>query len=95
MVVAGLGEPSTSALLENLHANQILLLSMGPLPKVVFDGLYTHTAENVWPQIREGASTLNDLILSANHISAAAWTSRQKTGNQDFHWWMTHTCCKL
>lgn len=50
--------------IEELQAGQILLISMGPLPKIVFDGLYTHTSSNIWPQIREGASSFDSLVLT-------------------------------
>lgn len=50
--------------IQQLKPNQILLLSMGSLPKLVFDGLYNHTSVNTWPQVREGANTFNSLILT-------------------------------
>jgi hypothetical protein len=61
-VIGSISDPNTINKLKNLKTNQVMLLSMGYLPKVVFDGLYAHTAVNIWPQIREGASSLNDLI---------------------------------
>lgn len=50
--------------IEMLQPGQMLLLSMGFLPKTVFDGIYTAHARNVWPQIREGATSFNSLILT-------------------------------
>ena len=31
---------------------------------MVFDGLYTHTDSNIWPQVREGAGSFSTLILT-------------------------------
>lgn len=50
--------------IEQLQPGQILLLAMEPLPSIVFDGLYTHVGNNIWPQIREGQNTLNNLFLT-------------------------------
>jgi hypothetical protein len=48
--------------LASLESYQILLLSIPNLPKVVFDGLFTHHAKNIFPPVREGASTLTSLL---------------------------------
>lgn len=61
---ANIDDPSAIRQIQTLKHGQILLLSVGPLPKVVFDGIYTHTGDNVWPQIREGANSFNSLILT-------------------------------
>lgn len=67
--VADITKPETTQKLLNLQPNQILVLSIGPLPKVVFDGLYNHTGSNMWPAIREGENTKNSLLLTGKpHI---------------------------
>lgn len=48
----------------SLKPGQVLLLSMGTLPKVVFDGLYADTHSNIWPQIREGEGSLSILLMN-------------------------------
>lgn len=57
-----LAEDNAFQVIKSLRPGQILLLSMGSLPKVVFDGLYTYTGNNSWPAIREGESSLSMLI---------------------------------
>lgn len=77
--VANIADPYTIKRLQTLRSGQILLLSMGPLPKTIFDGLFTNTGPNIWPQIREGASSFSSLVLTGRpHIrcrgdDAAAW----------------------
>lgn len=67
--VASMSDADTIKRIQTLQPGQILLLSMGPLPKIVFDGLFTHTGANIWPQIREGASSFDSLILTGRpHI---------------------------
>lgn len=61
---ADVSDTDASTKIENLQPGQILLLSVGSLPKLVFDGLYAHTDTNIWPQIREGQSSLNVLALT-------------------------------
>jgi hypothetical protein len=58
---ADLNDAASIDQINNLQPGQILLLSMGPLPKIVFDGLYNHTASNIWPQVYEGAATFSAL----------------------------------
>ncbi|MEO8402101.1 MAG: hypothetical protein ABI597_09965 [Gammaproteobacteria bacterium] len=62
--VASISDAKTINTLNTLQPNQILLLTLGSFPKTVFDGLYTHTGENIWPQIREGYSSLSSLMLT-------------------------------
>ena len=62
--IASAEDASAVQKIQQLQNNQILLLSMGALPKIVFDGLYTNTSENTWPQVREGANTFNSLVLT-------------------------------
>jgi len=50
--------------LSNLRSGSVLLLTLGSLPKTVFDGLYTHTGSHIWPAIREGENAKNSLILN-------------------------------
>jgi hypothetical protein len=67
--IADAADNHTPAVIDALKPNQVLLLSLGQLPKNIFDALYTHTAENIWSPIREGASSLNSLILTGRpHI---------------------------
>lgn len=62
--IASLDHAKTQQQITDLKSDDILLLYTGPLPKVVFDGLYTHTANNMLPAIREGASAFNSLIFT-------------------------------
>ncbi len=62
--VATISDPATINKIKQLKSGQILLISMGSLPNTVFDGLYTYIANNIWPQIREGQNTLNNLLLT-------------------------------
>jgi len=61
---ASLSDVDASSRIQNLKPGQILLLSVEPLPKIAFDGIYNYTDENILPAIREGANTLNTLILN-------------------------------
>ena len=63
-IMASLSDPNTASIISQLKAGQILLLSMGALPKIVFDGLYTQTGPNIWPPLREGPNSFDSLILS-------------------------------
>lgn len=70
--IANITNPGTEQKLLHLQPGQILLLSLGALPKVVFDGIYNYTAENSWPQIREGENTKNSLLMTGRpHIRIA------------------------
>lgn len=62
--VAAISDIETVKRIQSLQPGQILLLSMGPLPKIIFDGIYTYSGDNSWPQIREGASTFDSLVLT-------------------------------
>jgi hypothetical protein len=62
-LTASLTDTDVSRKIQSLQPGQILLLSMGALPKNVFDGIYSHVAPNVWPQIREGEGSLSMLLL--------------------------------
>lgn len=67
--IASISSVDTITQLQNLQPGQILLLSMGPLPKIVFDGLYAYTGDNILPQIREGMGSLSSLIRTGRpHI---------------------------
>lgn len=60
--LASLDDADITQKIQALMPGQILLLSMGSLPKIVFDGLYSYTGENIWPAIREGESSLSLLL---------------------------------
>lgn len=67
--IASLSQTGTINLFQQLKnpkkTQQIILLSMGSsLPKTIFDGIYTHTAENIWPQIRQGANSFSSLVTT-------------------------------
>ena len=67
--IANLTDPDAANKILNLKNGHILLLSVGSLPKVVFDAIYNYDATNVWPQIREGENTFNTLLLTGRpHI---------------------------
>lgn len=91
-----LDAPDAQQRIQQLQPGDILLLSMGPLPKVVFDGLYTHTDENIWPQIREGANSFNSLILTGKpHIRCGMAGDGWELGmneikNETFKNWFSH-----
>lgn len=62
--VTNLSDPDAEQKLSHLQANHILILELGSLPKIVFDGIYNHTAPNIWPAIREGENAKNSLVLT-------------------------------
>lgn len=71
---ADIKDTSTIDRLLLLKPGEILLLSVGALPKEVFDGIYNHTDTNVLPAIREGANTFNSLVLTGRpHIRCEPW----------------------
>jgi hypothetical protein len=61
--IASMNDPETIQKINALQPNQILLLSIGSLPKIVFDGLYTHHQSNIWPAVYEGAGSFSMLSL--------------------------------
>lgn len=63
--------------INHLQPGQILLLSMGNFPKNVFDGIYTHTAANIWPQVREGAGSFSSLAVTGKPSLECAITLYQ------------------
>jgi len=60
--MASVGDPDVNQKIKSLAPGQVLLLATGPLPKVVFDGLYSYTGANILPAIREGEGTLSMLL---------------------------------
>ncbi len=68
--IANLNQPETINLFKQIHekklspSKKIILLSVGSLPKTIFDAIYTHTDDNVWPQVREGANSFYSLITT-------------------------------
>ncbi len=71
---ANLSDPDLSQKIHHLSPYEILLVSMGPLPKVVFDGVYTYTNDNIWPQVREGESSLNSLLVTGKPNIRCSWS---------------------
>ncbi len=72
--IASVREKKTCQQLQALQADDILLLSLGALPKIVFDGLYYHRPSHCWPAIREGANALNALLLQGRpHFRCGPW----------------------
>lgn len=71
--VVDLADAQAIQKIQNLTANKILIVSTGPLPKIVFDGLYNHTSTNIWPEIREGANSFNSLILTESPHLRCMW----------------------
>lgn len=79
--VADISDPQSIQQIKLLQPGKILLLSLGSLPKKVFDGLYNHTGTNVWPQIREGASSFNSLVLTGKaHFRCGTIDGFEKNG---------------
>jgi hypothetical protein len=75
---AELKEATLALQLAQLGPDKILLLSFPTLPKIIFDGLFTHAAPNVLSPVREGASSFTSLIVTRGrpHIhcrSAMDW----------------------
>lgn len=62
VVTASLTEADAKQKIQSLQPGQIMLLSVGPLPKIVFDGIFTHRSTNIWSPVREGEGSLNALI---------------------------------
>jgi hypothetical protein len=60
--IAKLSNPATKNIMLQLKENEILLLYMGKIPKIIFDGLFTQTGSNIWPVVREGASSLTGIL---------------------------------
>lgn len=72
--IADISDPKTTKIISDLKPGQILLLSLGSLPKTVFDGIYNHTDTNIWPQVREGANSFNTLALTGRpHFRCGGW----------------------
>lgn len=63
MFTANMNDPDTIQKINSLQSGQILLLSVGSLPKTVFDGLFTHHQSNIWPAVYEGAGSFSMLSL--------------------------------
>lgn len=60
--MASIGDTDVDQKIQSLAPGQVMLLATGPLPKVVFDGLYSYTGTNSWPAIREGEGSLSMLL---------------------------------
>jgi len=62
--IASSENSTTKNLLKHLKNDEIILLSLGPLPKKIFDGLFNYTNTNIWSPIREGNNSFSSLILT-------------------------------
>jgi hypothetical protein len=81
LLTASLDDADTARKIQALQPGQILLLSMGVLPKVVFDGFYAHQADNIWAAMREGEGTLSMLIMKGRpHLRCGEFAYRINEG---------------
>lgn len=85
--VADISDPATIHIIHTLKPDSILLLTIGAMPKTVFDGLYTHVAPNVLPQVREGAGTFNTLVATGRPSIECANTVHQSQDEPSYVTW--------
>lgn len=78
--IADISDPDAADKIKSLKEGQILLLSLGKLPKIVFDGIYSYQAKNMWPSIYEGAATFSMLALSSKPRFECNDSSVEKSG---------------
>ncbi len=64
VLTANIDDPDAVSTLQQLKPGQILLLGMGTLPKEVKEALFGYSGKNAWPQVREGAGSASNLILT-------------------------------
>ena len=80
---ADLNDPASVNQINQLQDGNILLLSVGPLPKPLFDGLYNHIDTNIWPQVYEGAGTFSALNFTGRPRFECADTSVLQEPNEE------------
>lgn len=66
VISADIMNPSTMYLFSQLQPNNILLLSLDKLPKVVFDWLLNYRGENSWAPVIEGMTAMHILMQSGH-----------------------------
>ena len=85
-LTASLSDNDASKKIQSLRPGQILLLSMGSLPKVVFDGIYSDVRSNIWPPFREGEGSLSMLIMKGQpHFRCTNYL--RVSGNEESYKW--------
>lgn len=82
--MASLGDADINQKIQSLVPGQVLLLATGPLPKVVFDGLYSYTGVNTLPAIREGEGGLSLLLQTGRpHFRCTSFYDHE---DQNLRW---------
>ncbi|OGT38189.1 MAG: hypothetical protein A3F11_07310 [Gammaproteobacteria bacterium RIFCSPHIGHO2_12_FULL_37_14] len=85
--IADIEDPATITTLQTVKPGQILLLSMGTMPKNVFDGIYNYTADNILPQVHEGAGTFSTLMQTGRpHFECAARSGVFANDTERYEW---------
>jgi hypothetical protein len=87
LTIADIADPDTIRTIQTLPPNSILLLSMGAMPKTVFDGMYNHVGPNILPQVREGAGTFNTLVATGRPSLECALTMHRPQDEPSYVAW--------
>jgi len=62
--IIDLADADAEQRMAELTSGDILIVNLGKLPNIVFDGLFAQTGPNIWPRVREGASSLLATLLT-------------------------------